>query len=459
MNTTSITMPTDGATALLSLSDLHSSLSDPVLLAMNFLNEVAERFPDAISFAAGRPFGGFFDVEEVHRHLRTYCEHLRTERGFTETQIATALLQYGRTNGLINDLIARHLQIDEGISVDKEAIVVTAGCQEAMYLTLRALRRDERDVLLAVTPAYVGITGAARLVDMPVLPVADGPSGVDLADLAAVVQDARSRGLRPRACYLVPDFANPSGIRLSLDTRTELLSLAEREDILLLEDNPYGLFTLDGRRRPTLKSMDTAQRVIYLGSFAKSCFPGARIGYVVADQSVADPSSGVLYLADHLSKIKSMVTVNTSPITQAVVAGKLLENDCSLANANGRAVGAHRDKLRQLLKGLEKRFPEPIDGSPRQVRWITPDGGFFVVLSVPFDTTDALLQHSARMHKVLWTPMHHFYDNAPPMRRLRLACASLNAQQIEEGLDRLAAFVHEHSPKTDGSDLLDSAFD
>ncbi|MFE7809371.1 PLP-dependent aminotransferase family protein [Streptomyces sp. NPDC057430] len=441
------TTASDREAALLQLNDLHPSLNAPALSAMTFLNEVAERFSGAVSFAAGRPFAGYFDVEDIHRHLRTYCEHLRSERGFGEQQTAAALLQYGHTKGLINDVIARHLQNDEGISVSPDAIVVTAGCQEAMYLTLRALRRDERDVLLAVTPTYVGITGAARLVDMPVLPVADGPDGLDLADLAAVVRQARSRGLRPRACYLVPDFSNPTGVSLSQETRTALLSLAEQEDILLLEDNPYGQFTLDGPRRPTLKSLDTTQRVIYLGSFAKTCFPGARIGYAVADQPVVDPGSGIGCLADHLSKIKSMVTVNTSPITQAIVAGRLLENGYSLVAANQRETAAHRGRLRRLLRGLAERFPEPADGSPAQVRWNTPDGGFFVVVSVPFTATDSLLEHSARVHRVLWTPMHHFYDNAPPMRRLRLSCSALSLEQIDDGLDRLASFIHQHTPR------------
>ncbi len=94
--------------------------------------------------------------------------------------------------------------------------MVTVGCQEALYLTLRALRSDDRDVLLAVAPSYVGVHGAAQLVDMPVLPVSESPEGIDLDDLLAVVRQAKAAGLCPRACYVIPDFANPSGVRLSL---------------------------------------------------------------------------------------------------------------------------------------------------------------------------------------------------------------------------------------------------
>jgi (S)-3,5-dihydroxyphenylglycine transaminase len=228
--------------------------------------------------------------------------------------------------------------VDECITVDPESVVVTVGCQEAMFLALRALRADERDVLLAVSSSYVGLTGAARLVDMPVLEVAGGPKGVDLDSLERVVREARARGLRPRACYLVADFANPSGVSLDLATRHALLELAERMDLLLLEDNPYGYFDADGERLPTLKSLDTGGRVVYLGSFAKTGLPGARIGYLVADQRVVGADGRTRLLADELSKIKSMLTVNTSPIAQAVIAGKLLTHGFDLYVANAREI-------------------------------------------------------------------------------------------------------------------------
>lgn len=433
---------------LLLTTELHPSLSDPLLSSMNFLNEVTSRFPKALSLAADRPYEGFFDVEDIHHYLRTYCDYLRTRRGYDEQQVATSLMQYGRTNGIIHELIARHLHVDEGMDVDPDAIVVTNGCQEAMYLVLQALRTDPHDALLVVSPAYVGITGSARLAQMPVRTVTGGPDGVDLSDLVAVLERARAEGLRPRACYIVPDFANPTGIRMTLETRRELLRLATREGLLLLEDNSYGIYPLDTRRYPTLKSMDSDHSVIYLGSFAKSCFPGARVGYAVADQAVADPGLGLSYLADHLSKTKSMLSVNTSPIAQAVVAGKLLENDCSLVKANQREAAVYRDNLRRLLDGLEKRFPPEPPGGPRRVHWVPPEGGFFVALSVPFQVTDRLLERCAREYGVLWTPLHHFYDGSPT-NQLRLSCSSLTPEELEEALDRLAEFVRSLLPPGD----------
>ncbi|MGN9810260.1 PLP-dependent aminotransferase family protein [Micromonospora sp. BQ11] len=421
----------------LHVTDLHPAVDDPALNSMNFLNEVAQHYPDAVSLAAGRPYEEFFDVAALHRHLDRFRRHLADDLGQSPAQVHRTLFQYGRTKGIVHHLVARNLAVDEGITVDEEAIVVTVGCQEAMFLVLRALRSSPRDVLLAVAPTYVGLTGAARLLDLPVRPVAGGPTGVDLADLRAQVRRARAEGLRPRACYVMPDFANPSGASIGVADRRRLLDLAAEEDLLLIEDNPYGLFPAgDGDRPPTLKALDTARRVVYLGSFAKTVLPGARVGYVVADQRVAGSDGGVGLLADQLAKIKSMVTVNTSALAQAVVGGALLEHGCSLVAATVRERAAYARNLRHLVAGLARRFG---DRSP--VRWNVPAGGFFVVVTVPFAVDDALLHRSGREYGLLWTPMAHFYDDGAPVDALRLSVSAVTPEQIDVGLDRLAALV------------------
>jgi (S)-3,5-dihydroxyphenylglycine transaminase len=426
------------------LSQLHGALDDPLLGSMNFLNEVAIRFPDAVSFAAGRPNEDFFTSGDLDRYLRRYKELLAET--LDERQIVRTLFQYGRTKGVIHEQIARYLATDEGIDVDPESIIVTVGAQEAMFLTLRALSRDERDVTLAVSPTYVGFTGAARLVGMPVLPVASGTHGVDLADLRDQISAARRQGLRPRCLYVVPDFANPTGISLDLATRRELLRTAEQEDLLLLEDNPYGTFTGHGEKLPTLKSLDTGKQVIYLGSFAKTVLPGARVGFAIADQEVTSAGQRVGFFADELAKLKSMLTVNTSPVSQAIVAGRLLENDFSLLGANADLRESYRHNMDLVLRGLRERFPEPDDSG---IRWNTPSGGFFIVVSAPFRADDALLEYSAREHQVLWTPMNHFYTGADSGdHQLRLSCSSLTEQDIETGLDRFATLVAEQIPAT-----------
>ncbi|MFJ6755184.1 PLP-dependent aminotransferase family protein [Streptomyces sp. NPDC091273] len=426
-------------------ADLHASLADPALLSMTFLNEIAGRFPEAVSFAPGRPTEDFFDPSDLHRYLDTYIHHLTADKGYDEAGVRRELFQYGRTKGVVHELIARHLERDEGIVCDPEAVLVTVGAQEALWLVLRALKAGPQDVVLALDPTYVGLTGAARLLDLPVRSVPEGPRGARPEQVRERIREVRAAGERPRALYLVPDFSNPSGHSLDTGTRRELLEVAEQEDVLLLEDNPYGYFRVaDGSRPPTLKALDTGQRVVYLGSLSKTCFPGARVGFAVADQRVTG-AGGPALLADELARAKSMLTVNTPPVTQALVGGMLLEHGGSLLEANRRQIDVYRRNLRCLLQGLNRRFA----GMPG-VRWIAPAGGFFVVLDVPFPVTDALVEEAAVRHGVLFTPMRHFSGQERAGRQLRLSCSSLDPERIEDGLDRLAALIDEHGPAPHG---------
>ncbi|KDN82337.1 aminotransferase class I/II-fold pyridoxal phosphate-dependent enzyme [Kitasatospora cheerisanensis] len=160
----------------LPLDELHASLADPLLDAMTFLNEVTERYPEALSFAPGRPHEGFFEPEDVHEHLDAFLAHL-SGRGLSGSAVRTALFQYGPTKGIIGDLVARTLANDEGLDVDPASLVLTVGAQEGMLLVLRALCATPEDVLLVSSPCYVGVTGAARLLDLATVPVPEGPEG------------------------------------------------------------------------------------------------------------------------------------------------------------------------------------------------------------------------------------------------------------------------------------------
>ncbi|MBL1069003.1 PLP-dependent aminotransferase family protein [Streptomyces sp. 7-21] len=429
--------------AELALSELHASVADPLLDTMNFLNEVTGRYPEAVSLAPGRPYEGFFRPDRVPEYLDAYLGHLRAS-GMSEAGVSAVLFQYGRTKGIIHGIVAECLANDESIKVSPEALVMTVGAQEGMLLTLRALCAGPGDAVLAASPCYVGITGAARLLDVPVVPVSEGPDGLEPGAVTAAAARAARDGLRPRALYVVPDFANPSGASMPVAARQELLAAAADAGLLIIEDNPYGFFTREAEPRPTLKSLDQDHTVVYLGSFAKTCFPGARLGYVIADQPVrhADGRRGLL--ADELAKIKSMVTVNTPSLSQAVIGGMLLRSDLRLREANARAIAFYRDNLRTVLAALDHHFP-----AGRRERlglsWNTPDGGFFTVINVPFTADAAALERSARRYGVLWTPMAAFYPEGGGEHQLRVSSSYLTRERLEEGLDRLAAFLSDEA--------------
>jgi (S)-3,5-dihydroxyphenylglycine transaminase len=435
-----------GGAAMLTVADLHQSVADPVMDTMNFLNEITLRYPDTVSFAPGRPYDGFFDTEQIFGHLRRYLDHLAAE-GRTPAQVREALFQYGPSAGMIRGLVADSLRADEGIDVPAEAVVVTVGCQEAMFLALRALIAGPDDMLLVSSPCYVGINGAARLLDAEVAAVEERADGLSCADVEAAVLAHRARGRRPRAIYVIPDHSNPSGVTMPLDVRHDLLDLAARLDILILEDSPYRLVS-PGAQVPTLKSLDRNRRVVHLGSYSKSLFPGARVGFAVADQPVrrADGTTGLL--ADELTKIKSMVTVNTSALSQAAVAGALLASGGRVSELNRETSAYYGDTMRSILAALEREFPA--DRRARLgVGWNAPSGGFFLTLRVPFRADNAALTSSAQHFGVIWTPMSYFHPDGGGTHTIRLSTSYLTHADVVEGVSRLAAFIESEADRND----------
>ena len=422
---------------LLDPETLHASLGEPVLGSIGFLNEVMAQYPDAISFAPGAPHPVFYEELDTGRYIARFLDHLERERGLGPVQARKLLYEYGPSQGLINGIVRDALSRDHGIDATEDAIVVTVGAQEAMLLALRALFRTPEDVLAVANPCFVGMLGAARLLDVPVVAVSETPAGLDLDLLEAACRTARQEGRRVRACYVAPDFANPGGGRMSLACRHRLLAIAAREDLLILEDNVYAFTASAGAALPYLKALDTAGRVVHIGTFAKVCFPGARVGYAVADQRVR----GGGLLAHELTAIKSMVTVNTSPLSQAAIGGMLLDHGGSLAVLGRRKAELYQRNLGCLLDALERHLP-PGALAPG-VRWTRPEGGFFVRIRLPVPADVELLKVSAAKYGVLWTPMAQFYLDGTGDSQLRLSCSYLDPPEIETGVRRLAGFLRE----------------
>ncbi len=418
-------------------ADLHDSLQDPVLGAIGFLNEVMARHPDAISFAPGAPHPDFVRGLDLRDLTDRFLAHLRTAHGLDTSRAERVLYEYGPAQGLINDLVAEALRTDQGIHVAPDDIVITVGAQEAMFLTLRALYRDSEGVLAVADPCFPGIVGAARLLDIPVTDVREGHAGLDVDHLAARCRQGRAEGRRVRACYVAPDFSNPGGARMPLAARQALLDLADREDLLLVEDNAYAFTAAEDDTLPGLKALDARRRVVHLGTFAKVGFPGARVGYAVADQRVGR-AGGDRSLARELADLKTMVTVNTSPLAQAVVGGLLLEHGRSLRALARRKAERYRSNLAHLTGALERHLPP---GTLPGVSWHRPAGGFFTRVDLPVPADHALLEVSADRYGVLWTPMRQFSLTDRGDRQIRLSCSYLEPDRIETGVRRLAAFL------------------
>jgi (S)-3,5-dihydroxyphenylglycine transaminase len=413
--------------------EVKACFSDPLLDVMNFLNEITFSFPDAISFAPGRPRESWFEVDRHVTGLAAFVDDAAQTRGISVDMVWQELGQYGRTNGAVTALLGSYLERDEGIRVAPDAIMVTVGAQEAMAIVLMGLFEAERDVLLVSDPTYVGITGLARLLGIRVVPVASGDGGLDPDAVDRAVMST-SKTHRVRALYDIPDFNNPLGTSLSIEARLALLDVCRRHGVLIIEDNPYGAYAYDHAPRPTLKALDTEATVIYIGSFSKTLFPGLRVGYLVADQRVTGTGET---LARSLSRVKSLLTVNTSPLAQAMVAAALQRGGGSLERIvapKRAACRAHRDAM---LAALEARFGA-MNGD---VVWNRPSGGFFLTLTLPCDFGPEELRRGAAEHGVIVSPMRFFCLGQTRARQVRLAFSYTTPREIDAGIDRFAGYL------------------
>lgn len=408
-----------------------------VMNAMNFLNEVVMRFPKAISFAPGRPEESFFDVAEHLHEVHRFAEYYATESKRPVDAVFKLLGQYGKTAGLITELLAAHLAVDEDIQVSADAIMVTNGCQEAMAILLASLFEKDRDVLLVSDPTYIGITACAALLDVHVEPVPNLDTGLDMAALQERIDAIRAVGKRPRAFYHVPDFNNPLGTSMSQQERKDLLNLAAREDLLIFEDNPYGQFAFDAKPAPTLKSMDTHGLVIYLGTVSKTLFPGLRLGYLVADQTTAEDG---VSLAQALTKAKSNVSVNTSPILQAIVGGVLVDQQNTLKPLIAPKVDFYRDNRDTMVSALEEAVAAA-GLTPEQMRCNRPAGGFFLTVKVPFVFDTEAVNQCAADYGVIVCPMRLFMMGKGRDQEIRLSFSYVTPAQIRTGIQRLVQYV------------------
>ncbi|MCD0244457.1 PLP-dependent aminotransferase family protein [Xanthomonas melonis] len=438
MNLTMRDVDSDGLKVLPRCS-LSPALGDPQVEVMNFLNEVALRFPSAISFAPGRPPEAHFDVKASLDYIERY---LQSQAGDAEALASgyAALGQYGRTNGTLGELIARLLWNDEGIALTCEDVAVTVGCQEAMCLLLLGLCGHPGDVALVPDPAYIGMSGAARVLGVETCPVPARGGGLDLDALEHAVVRLSAQGKRPRLIYMSPDFANPTGECMTLEQRRRLLSLSRRLNLLIVEDHAYNYFQYDGDRLPAFRSLPGSDHVIFVGSFSKSVYPGVRLGFIASTLRIDAGEGRTTRLVDELSKIKSLLTVNTSPLCQAIIGGLLITHDCSLM----AYVAPRRDALMRnrdaMLASLQRHFPRDAAWC-NGIHWNRPAGGFFLSLEVPFLVSDQDLMVSARDHGVLWTPMSYFHHTMEAGNQIRLSFSYASVPSIDAGIGALAQMV------------------
>lgn len=407
---------------------------------MGFLNEVQLQYPNAISFASGRPDAKYFKIEQFSECLDYFVKNSAREKGLEENIVLENLGQYNRTKGIINEEVSKYLLLDESIKAAPEDILITVGAQEAISIGITTLCDRENDVILVEDPAYIGITHFAKINDYKIESI---PVIADESSIKAIeekILEHQKKGKKVKVVYVIPDFQNPTGNSMSLANRRQLLALARLYDFVIFEDNAYGDFYYEKDKMPTLKSLDQNHNVIYLRSLSKTIYPSLRLCLMVVTQKV-NVQGKIFALSDLMAKTKGYVTVNTPSIMQAMFGGLLLKNEFSLESLNAEKRAGMKEKRDQLLESLNHFFNKQTQSWAESISWNSPAGGFFLIVKVPFEITKEDVIRCAEVNKVIFTPMSFFYMDKGGENELRLAFSNVTSEEIKNGIERLSEFI------------------
>lgn len=365
--------------------------------------------PDIISFAGGMPAPEVFPVKAI----RSAMDKVMDQHGQTA-------LQYGPTDGYLplrEKIAARHNK--EGIACTPGDILMISGSQQGLDLAGKIFL-DPGDLVVCENPTYTAALSAFRTYECDFLPIETDDSGMIMEDLE------RKLAENPRAklIYVIPSFQNPTGRTWSLERRKGLLELAERYDLPIVEDNPYGDLRYEGESVPTLKSMDQGGRVAYMGSFSKVLSPGIRLGWIVASPSVLEKFNTAKQGAD----------LQASTVMQLVVNQYLEDNDLDENIRNLRQLYKSRRDL--MLGLLESEFP-------KGAVWTRPEGGLFIWVTLPSHMDTSEIMPEVVENKVAYIPGVSFFAFNDVRNTLRLNFSNSSEEKIVKGMRLLGQVLRE----------------
>ncbi|WP_440695650.1 PLP-dependent aminotransferase family protein [Clavibacter nebraskensis] len=369
---------------------------------------VASR-PEVVSLAGGMPFVSALPQELIVSAM----EKVMRERG-------PVALQYGGGQGtpeLREDIL--EIMALEGIRGSVDDIVTTTGSQQALDLVTK-LFIDPGDVILAEAPSYVGAIGVFRSYQAVVEHVVMDDDGLVPEALREAIARIRGEGRRIKFLYTVPNFHNPAGVTMSAARRPEILEICRSNDILVLEDNPYGLLWFDRPAPDAMRSLDD-EGVIYLGSFSKTLAPGFRVGWALAPHAIREK----LILA------QESAVLSPSSFSQLIISEYLHASDWKGQIDTFR--GVYRERRDATLSALQEHLPG--------LSWTVPNGGFYVWLKLPEQLDSKQMLPRAVTALVAYTPGTAFYADGRGRDAIRLSFCYPTPERIREGVRRMAGVI------------------
>lgn len=376
--------------------------------AVRALFAVANR-PEIVSLAGGMPNIQDLPLEVIGEHIA----QLIKERG-------TQVMQYGSGQGelTIREGICE-VMAEEGITADPDEVVITAGSQQGLDLVTRTFC-DPGDVVLAESPSYVGALGTFHSYQAETVHVPCDDEGVSPEGLRETITRLRADGRRIKFLYTIPNYNNPSGVTQPVERRRAILEVCSAEGVLVVEDNPYGLLSLDGDPLPAMRSLDG--NVIYLGSFSKTFAPGFRVGWVCAPHAV---------------KERLVLAQESATLCPPVFSQFAISNYLESIDWRGQ-IEVFRDMYRARRDAMLSALGREMPGG---CSWTRPAGGFFVWVTLPEGVDASAMLPRGVSARVAFVPGPAFFADGQGSRNVRLSYCFPTPERITTGVERFAQVV------------------
>lgn len=369
--------------------------------------------PHPISFASGISDARQFPVEEFRKVIQSVMRRDQIDA-----------LEYGERRGYapLREGIARILA-SQGLQTHPENILITAGSQQAIFLASQVLLKPN-DIVLVEDPTYSAAIDLFRTLGFQIVGIPIDSQGMQVEKLETLLQQHH-----PKLIYTIPNFHNPTGTCLSSARRRELIMLAGKYNIPILEDDFVGDLRYEGHTQPSLKSLDPGGQVIYISTFSKMLMPGLRVGFIVAD--------GPVY--ESLLNFKRLSDLATSTLIQrALDAYMTVGRYQTYLHRSCQIFRARRDAM---LTAIKKHLPS-------SVSYETPKGGLFIWLQLPKSLSANELLPIACREGVAFSPGNSFFiDGKTGDDWIRLNFASQPVEDIEEGIKRLGMVLRRMKTK------------
>ncbi len=368
--------------------------------------------PGMIAFAGGSPAVEAFPCEEV----KTLANKILSED-------PVSALVYGVSEGYepLRKTVKEWLKKRENVGTDDDTVIITAGGTQVMDITTRVLA-TEGDTIICEEPSFIGSLNCFRSHGCNLVGVPIEDDGMNIDELQKVIEN------NPNAkfIYTIPNFQNPGGTTMSLEKRKRMYELAKKNNLVILEDNPYGNLRVDGEDVPAIKSMDTDGIVVYAGSFSKILAPGIRVAYAVVPNKIA----GAFTIGKQVSD------VHTGVLNQMIVSRWFDEYDVDAHIENIREV--YRRKLNLMCDCLDEYCKDFIS-------YVKPQGGLFIWAKLPDNVDMIEYVNKLLKRKVAVVPGTAFMiDDTKPCHYIRLNFSTPSDENIIEGVKIMGEIAKEY---------------